>query len=267
MGKLTAKAIASIIPTSQVQMISHGDGIALRVSPYNGAKHWKWRYRWDKKQNDISLGEYDPKSADHVSIKLAEERALECRKLLKAGKKPFQFWNGKQKEAKATIHTFRSVGDMWFEDYKKKLTKKYSAALERRLHRLLYPKLGKLDIKQISSPELLAVIKEIEKSGSIDLARRMKAHAGQIFQFAQAHGFCGNDPSQGIKAGLAPRPRVKHNASLKEHELPDFFEKLKRASAEPITKLAIMWTMLTAARTRETRFATKDQIINLDSAV
>ena len=144
------------------------------------------------------------------------------------------------------------------------MTPKYGTVIKRRVEKWLIPSLGSREIRKITGPELLRVIKQIEATGSIDLSRRMKIIAGQIFRFALANGWADRDPSNDIRDGLAKRPPVRHRASLKAGELPEFFRRLEDFDAYQITKLAMRFILLTAVRTDELRFATWQEIEDLD---
>ena len=82
--------------------------------------------------------------------------------------------------------------------------------------------MGPIGIKDITKTLVIDTIKAIEATGSIDLSRRMKIIASQIFGFAIGHEWISIDPSHGITAVLARRPKKKHRASLAASELPEF---------------------------------------------
>jgi integrase len=125
-------------------------------------------------------------------------------------------------------------------------------------------KLGARDIVAITGPELLDLIKGIEKD-AVYLARRVKRYCGRVFKYAVAHAWCDRDPSRDIDDALAKLPRVRHRASLKASELPEFFKRLETYySGYDITKLAMNFIILTAVRTDELRFASWTEIENLD---
>jgi hypothetical protein len=98
-GKLTDKLIREITPTAKAQIVADGNGLAIWVTPYAGNLAWRYRFRWERKATMISLGVYEPKSPDHVPLKLARERRYECQKLLEQGTKPYPFWKTKKSSA------------------------------------------------------------------------------------------------------------------------------------------------------------------------
>jgi integrase len=266
--KLTDTSIRTVKPKAQPFKLSDGGGLHLLVSP-NGSKLWRLRYRFDGKENMIGLGAYAPGSCDHVPLVIARRRRDEARRDLKDGKNPAAERKAARLPQAAQEPegvTFESAARQWVAAHSQALSLKYAAVIERRLSRWLYPTLGDQNIATISGPDLLKVIKEIEKTGSIDLSRRMKIIAGQVFRFAVAHGWTERDVSNDIRDGLARQPRTKHRASLRPADLPEFFANLERYNAYRITKLATLFTLYTGARTGEVRFATWQEIEDLDGS-
>ena len=264
--KLTDTAIRNTKPKPKEFKLSDGGGLHLLVRP-NGSKLWRFRYKFNGRESMLGLGAYEMGSPDHVPLALARERCIEARRALKDGRNPSKERMA-AKPASSSLgrlngHTFESAGRQWTTSRKGALNAKYAAVLERRMERLLYSKIGLMDITSISGPVLLRAIKEIEKEG-IYLARRMKIIAGQVFRFAIAHGWAERDPSNDIRDGLSKLPRVQHRASLKASDLPSFFTRLEAYDGYKITKLALQFILLTAVRTDELRFAPWSEIEELD---
>ena len=263
---LTDTAIKNAKPKDKPYKLKDAHGLHLLIMP-NGSKLWRLRFRIDGRETMRSLGAYNPGDPEHVSLADAHEGRNDARKLICKGSNP----PTKRKQPKAsavsgaveTGVTFESATREWLDSYKPGLTPKYGAVIERRVEKWLIPSLASRDIRTITGPELLRVIKQIEATGSIDLSRRMKIIAGQIIRFALAHGWADRDPSNDIRDGLTKRPPVRHRASLKADDLPEFFRRLEDSDAYQITKLAMRFIMLSAVRTDELRFATWQEIEDL----
>jgi len=124
----------------------------------------------------------------------------------------------------------------------------------KRLESDLFPKLGDRPIKDIDAPELLSVLRIIEKRGALELANRAMQYCSQIFMYGIATGRVGRNPAADLKGPL--KTHVKKNyAHLKEVELPDFLQKLEAYDGELQTKLAVKMLMLNFVRTTELRGA------------
>ena len=255
-------AIKSAKAAEKGRTLSDGHGLSLLITK-DGAAYWQHSYRFGGKQIHLRLGVYP-------ALTIVDARKLhgEQRELLKGKVDPGAAKKEAKAEAKrelADAKTFRQAADAWFKDHKKGLSAKYASVIEKRLAKWLVPTLGPMRLEEIKSPHVVKAIKPIEEQGSIDLARRMKIIAGQIFACAMANGWIERNPSEGIEKALAPRPAVKHRAKLKAADLPEFFKRLEAYEGYPITKLAIRFIMQTAVRTDELRFAEWHEIEGLDS--
>jgi len=101
----------------------------------------------------------------------------------------------------------------------------------------------------------LAVIKNIEKRGAIDIAKRALQTCGQIYRYAVIHGKTEYDITSGLKDGLSKPDKQKHFASLSEKDLPEFLNKLENYEGDLQTKLALKLLIITFVRTNELRGA------------
>ncbi|MGA7328003.1 MAG: integrase arm-type DNA-binding domain-containing protein [Rhodomicrobium sp.] len=262
--KLTDAAVRNAKPKAKAYKLSDGAGLHLLVTP-NGSRLWRFRYRFDGKESMLGLGNYNPgEPEDHVPLTVARERCQAARRALQEGRKPSALHKGLAAVSGPVSHSFESVAREWMASQKKTLTRKYARTMQGRLERLVFPKIGEREIGSITGPDLLKVIKPIEKEG-IYLARRVKIVCGRVFRFAVAHGLAEYDPSTSINDALAKRPRVQHRASLTASQLPEFFRRLDQYySGYAITKLAMLFIILTAVRSDELRFASWSEIEDLD---
>ncbi len=73
------------------------------------------------------------------------------------------------------------------------------------LFKLVGPYLGKRPIAEIEAPELLEVLKRLERRGVRDTAHRVRAVCGRVFRYAIATGRAKHDISADLKGALAPK--------------------------------------------------------------
>ena len=123
----------------------------------------------------------------------------------------------------------------------------------------IFSNLGDVPINEITSPQLLAVLKKIEARGALDIAKRARQTCGQIFRYAVATGRADSDVSFSLKDTLKSTKK-SHYASLNESELPEFLSLLKTYDGHLQTQLAIKFTILTFTRTGEVRGAVWEEI-------
>jgi integrase len=115
--------------------------------------------------------------------------------------------------------------------------------------------LGERPIAEIKAPELLEVLRKIERRGRYDTARRARSLAGRVFKFAIATNRAERDPSADL-AGALISPKVQHRAAI---TVPTAVGALLRAvddlDGQPTTKAALQLIAVTFVRPGELRHA------------
>src|SRR3569832_1113982 len=97
-------------PKDKRYKLADEKGLFLQVTPCVG-KWWRWKYRFDGKENQLSLGIYPD-----VSLKVARERRDEARKLLVDDIDPSQQRKAmKTARAGRTANSFEVIAREWFE--------------------------------------------------------------------------------------------------------------------------------------------------------
>ena len=258
---LTDTAIRAAKPQEgRTIKLSDGGGLQLWITP-SGSKLWNIAYRYGGKQLKLSLGAYPA-----VGLKEAREQRGVAKRLLAAGIHP-----GQQKrtaaltKANAEANTFAVIGD---ELLAKKTREGLAPATIQKVQWLLdfaRPVLGTRPIADITAPEILAVLRGVERRGRHETARRLRSTIGECFRYAVASGRADADPTSALKGALTA-PQVRHRAALTE---PRAFGGLLRAidayEGSPEVRAALQLLPLTFVRPGELRFADWSEF-NLDKA-
>jgi integrase len=121
-----------------------------------------------------------------------------------------------------------------------------------RLEKHIFPQLRNRPIKDITAPELLSTLRVVEKSGALDLAKRLLQVCGQIFMYAIATGRAERNPVPDLRGALKT-PVTKNHAYLKAADLPEYLQKLENYDGGLQTRLALKFLLLTFVRTTELR--------------
>lgn len=247
---LTDAKVRSVKAKDKAYKLTDGGGLYLLVTP-NGGRYWRYKYRFAGREKLLSLGAYPD-----LSLSEAREIHAQARKALALGNDPGDV----KKEAKRQTmlnaeNTFQAVAREWYESRKHKWVTSYSEAMIDRLEKYVFPKIGTRPIKDVTAPEFLSVVRVVEQRGALDLAQRLMQASAQIFRYAIATGRAERNPISDLRGALKP-PVRKHQAYLKENELPEYLEKLSAYDGSPQTKLALRFLLLTFVRTTELRAAT-----------
>ena len=245
---LADKAIKKAKARDKAYKLADGGGLYLEVMP-TGAKLWRMKFKQaNGKESRLAFGAYD-----EVSLADARAKRDAARKQLAVGVDPAQA-RRIQKQYKATLaaNTFEAVAREWHAN---KLDSWQEHTATNILHRLevdVFPLIGRHPIAEIKAPVMLDVLRQIEKRGALDMAKRQGQVCGQIFRYAIASGKAENDPLPSLRGALKPSASG-HHAAITADELPDFlraFEKIEGRMFVP-TKVMFRLMMMTFVRTSE----------------
>lgn len=207
---LSDTRIRTAKPKDKPYKLSDEKGMYLQVNK-NGSKYWRLKYRIAGKEKLLALGVYPD-----VSLKAAREKRDAAREKVAQGIDPSEVKKiEKMAGAAAAENSFASVAAEWFSKRKPKWSATHAEKQERMIERDLTPYLGHRPVGDITSPELLAVLRRVESRGALETAQRAKQVAGQIFRYAVATGRAERDPSADLTGALTT-PVVKHLAAVTE---------------------------------------------------
>jgi len=247
--KLTELGLRKAKPSSKPKKFSDGGGLFLLLHP-SGSKYWRMKYRFIGKEKLLAFGVWP-----EVSLTEARKKRNEAKQLLKSGKDPSAAKkNLKVSQKVAQSNTFGSVTEEWLEIKQKEWKSPYFDDVKSSIEIHLLPDLSQRPIEDITSSEILSVLKKIEEQGKLEVASRSRQKCGAIFTYANLRQLCTSNPVSNLKGALASPKKKKFN-SLSPKDLPQFLVKLDEYDGAIITKLALRFVLLTFARTIEIRFA------------
>jgi len=251
---LTHFAIESAKPKDKPYKLSDGEGLHLLIQP-SGAKWWRFRYQFDRKEKMLSLGTFPD-----VSLAQARERRNDARKLVAEGIDPsVQRKADKVAAAVAADNTFGAVA----ADYLKKLEDEGKAPVtidkNRWLLEDLAKPLAKRPIADIKPAEILAILKAVEKTGARETARRLRGTIGSVFRFAIANLRAETDPTYALRGALL-QPIVRHRSAITdEAQFGELLRAIHDYKAGPV-RAAILFMTLTLCRPGEARLMRKPEV-------
>ena len=257
---LTDTAIRNAKPAEKAKRLFDGGGLYLEVSP-SGGKWWRLKYRFGGKEKRLSLGVYPD-----VSLKDAREQRDEARKLLANGTNPSE--NRKAKKAakvERAANSFEVVAREWFAKYSPNWSANHADRIIRRLERDLFPWIGGKPIADVTPPQLLEVVRRIEKRGALETAHRALRNCGQVLRYAVATGRAERDISGDLRGALPP-VKGEHLASVTEPEkVADLLRAMDGYEGTLTVRCALRLAPLVFVRPGELRHG-KWSDIDLDAA-
>ena len=169
-------------------------------------------------------------------------------------------------EQAAAANSFEAVAREWMERQQERWSGSHARAVLGTLERDAFPFIGDCPVDAVTTPPMvLEIAKNIEKRGALEIARQLLQRMNAVFRYAVQSGKATYNPAADMQGVLKSR-KVVHRAALSSDELPEFMQALMRADIDIATKLALQFTILTAARSGETRGATWAEI-SLDAAL
>ncbi len=244
---LTDTAIKKAKPGAKPVKLSDGKGMYLLLSP-TGSKLWRWKYRVLGKEKVMALGAYPD-----VPLAQAREAMAEARKVLATGADPMVKRKADKVASRtAAINSFETVARAWWAHWKPARSEQHAGQVMRRFEANVFPYIGPRPVSEIQAPELVAMLKAIEKRGVNDLAKRALQTSGQVFRYAIAHGLATRNPATDIKPSDVLASRQKQNlARIDGKELPQLLRHIEGYKGAATTRLAMKLMALTFVRTTE----------------
>ncbi len=257
---LTDTAIRNAKPSEKARKMFDGGGLYLEVAP-SGGKWWRLKYRCGGKEKRLSLGVYPA-----VSLKDARDRRDAARKLLANDIDPSE--NRKAKNAakvERASNSFEVVAREWFAKHSANWSANHADRIIRRLERDIFPWIGGNPIADITTTQLLEVIRRIEQRGALETSHRALGNCGQVFRYAVATGRAERDPSGDLRGALPP-VKGTHFASITEpKQVAELLGALDRYEGTLTVRCALRIAPLVFVRPGELRHAQWADI-DLDAA-
>lgn len=248
---LTDIKVRTAKPTDKQYKLTDGNGMHLLVHP-NGSRYWRLQYRFGGKQKMLALGVYP-----EVSLADARTRRDEARKLLANGIDP----GDKKKNDKIEqeeARTFEQLAVEWHAT-NKKWSEEHSRRVLKSLEDNLFPAIGKRNIAELKTRDLLAPIKAVELSGRLEVASRLQQRTTAIMRYAVQSGLLDYNPAQEMVGAVASSNR-QHRPALELKRTPELLQRIENYTGRPLTRLAVELTLLVFIRSSELRFARWSEI-------
>lgn len=236
-------------PGKRVTKLHDRDGLFIHVAP-SGTKSWMLRYRIHGKERGITLGRYPT-----VSLKKARELTADARALIVAGVDPVQHRRGQLARAAANdAARFEHVASTW------RARQAWTSDTRKQYDRLfkvdILPRLGRLPVAEIGSPEVQAVVDNTAKRGKVVAAHVLLLVRG-VLSHAVTEKLIPYNPAREVKAPKREKGAKKSHRHLEGSDaVRSLLDKLDTYQGRPETTIALRLLLLTFVRPSELREAT-----------
>jgi integrase len=248
---LTNASIKAAKPRDKPYKLYDERGLHLIVTP-RGSRWWRFKFRFDGKEQLLSLGTYP-----EVSLKQARNKRDEMRRERSAGINPAA---KRRAERYASGDTFEAVAREWFSRFSANWRASHSDKIIRRLELYLFPWIGARPIARLSAVDILTCLRRVEAGAKLETAKRALQNCARIFRFAIASGRAEHNPAEHLRGALPPA-RGGHLAAITN---PRDFGALLRAiesyNGSTVVRLALQLAPLVFVRPGELRSAEWSEI-------
>jgi integrase len=252
---LTDLKIRKAKAESKPYKLSDGGGLFLLVKP-NGSKLWQQKYRYLGKERLLSHGQYP-----EVSLTQARQKREEARVVLAEGGDPAVQKRLDQIESETQARsTFLLVAEEYLQmAYDRELA---DATMRKKIWHVhtLAESLHHRPVGEITSAEILHLLKKVEHSGRRETAKKLRGTLSGIFRLAVVTMRAENDPTYAVKGALLPVKVTNRAAITDETALGQFLRDLDAYTGAGVIKDAIKFQILTMTRPGEVRGAREQEI-------
>ncbi|EEA0619220.1 tyrosine-type recombinase/integrase [Salmonella enterica subsp. enterica serovar Typhimurium] len=189
---LSDTKLRTLAPRNRPWQLADHDGLVIEVLP-TGRKIWRFRYRFDNKSQQITLGEYP-------AFSLAEARLWreKCRSLVAHGINPAQKKQEEKLKQKdpTTVKTFAK---RWLTDIVEK-SNRDPRNITRVIEKDIIPIIGKLELEELTTAHIQVVLDRIKQRGSDHVALLTRNVLKRMLAYAISRGIIFNNPAAAIEA-------------------------------------------------------------------
>lgn len=257
---LTDIKIRQAKPGAAVVKMTDGAGLYLEVRP-NGSKLWRYRYRIAGKENVFAVGSYP-----EVSLSDARAERDAAREHVKAGRHPSHVrQTEKAQQLAENRNTFKAVAQEWIKDRLGKRSATYRKQCERAFTADVYPKIGRLPMREITAAQVLDILRKMDGRGATTLALQVRQWISAVFRFGVATLRADADPAAALK-GAIERKAISHSKPMSLEELGQYIASVDQYKGHRVTVIALRLLPMLFTRTIELRCARWEEF-DLDAAV
>lgn len=249
-GTLSDTRIRAAKPADKPVRMFDGGGLYLEVSPAGG-KLWRLKYRVEGREKRLALGQYPD-----VPLAMARQRRDEARAQLAQGIDPGAYRAAQKATASENAaNTFEAVAREWHATQAATWSESHAERVIRRLEREVFTKIGSRPIANLTAPEILAVLRGIERRNIAETAHRTLTNVSQVLRYAVATGRLQSDPTRDLRGALKPVRETHFAAIVDPPRLGELLRAIEDYRGGPVVRGALRLAPHVFVRPGELRHA------------
>ncbi|RQQ34979.1 tyrosine-type recombinase/integrase [Burkholderia stagnalis] len=205
---LTDTTIRNTKPAEKPIKLFDGGGMFLLITPA-GQRYWRLKYRFGNKEKLLALGVYPD-----VPLAAARKKRDEARDKLADGIDPGEAKKAEKRTQRLNAeNSFEAIAREWHAKYAPTWSESHGDRILRRLAVDAFPWIGGKPIADLTPPDVLDVLRRVEKRGALETAHRLHANIGQACRYAVATGRAQRDITADLRGALPP-VQTEHMAAI-----------------------------------------------------
>lgn len=232
-------------PKDKPYALTDGGGLILEVLP-SGSKTWRYKYHLHGKREKVTIGAYP-----QITIKQARNKHEELRVLVEEGKSPAKAKQVAIAERAAVAggqRSFKVFAGRWIEETLFYRSESYRSQIVSWLDRIVYPKIGHLDLDEIDPGQILEIIEGMASTAVA--AERVRVIIQQIYNYAIRKLIVKTNPATPLRGAISAPPR-QHHPHLVGKQIGLFWREVAKQGAHATTVAATRLLFLTMTRKME----------------
>jgi integrase len=221
-------------------------------------KYWVYRFTFDGKRQDISLGSFP-----ETPLSIAKAKAIAMNGKLAKGENPNPKYENATTKSKPLSVTFKKYSSEYIQIMSPSWRNlKHWESWCSTINNYANPVIGSLPLSDITTDQVVKILSPIWIAKR-ETAGRLRGRLEKIFAAAITSGLrSAQNPAiwKGHLEHLLPniRKSKRHHAAMAYKELPDLFTLLTENPS--VSSLALQFTILTASRTNEVLKARRSEV-------
>lgn len=244
---LSASEVQKAKPADKDYELFDGQGLTLFIRT-NGKKIWRFRYKrpGSTARTTITLGHYPAMSLASARTLHAEHLTL----LVKGIDPKKQEQEEAERERLAVDSLFINVATRWFAVKKTKISADYADDIWKSLERDVFPAIGQTPVIELKAHTLIAALEPVRLRGALETLHRLTQRINEVMKFAINTGLLDANPASTIDEAFV-KPRKKHMPTIRPERLPELMQRVYTTNLSPMTRLLLLWQLLTLVRPAE----------------
>ncbi|WP_341326964.1 integrase arm-type DNA-binding domain-containing protein [Methylotuvimicrobium sp. KM2] len=228
---LTVKDLRDAEPRDKQYKLTDRDGLYVLVHP-NGGKYFRYDYRFGGKRKTLALGTFP-----ETSLRQARDALHEAKQQVKSGLDPAL--SRRIEKAGLTKNTFEAIAVEFLGQHEHEWSETHYVRVKRMLEADVIPWLGNRPVSALTAPEVLEVLRRIEKRGALESAARTKQIIGQVLRYAIATGRSARDVAADLRGALKAPTRGSFAAIEDPKELGALLRAIDNYEGSFLVRMAL----------------------------